>query len=67
MDNGYTISFSVDQSLEEVFDAINNVRGGWSDHIDGSTDKAGAEFAVNVRKGPLLQQGDAERIRRRRI
>jgi hypothetical protein len=40
----YATSFTVDQSLEEVFDANNNVRGWWSEEIEGSTDKFGAEF-----------------------
>jgi hypothetical protein len=40
----YTTSFSVDETPEQVFAAINNVRGWWSGEIDGRTDKLGAEF-----------------------
>jgi len=45
----YTTSFTVDQSPEEVFDAINNVRGWWSEQIDGRTDKLGAEFKFHAK------------------
>jgi hypothetical protein len=40
----FSTSFLVDQSPEEVFNAVNNVRGWWSEVIQGSTDKLGAEF-----------------------
>jgi hypothetical protein len=43
-DKNYTIAFTVNQSPEEVFNSVNNVRGWWSEEIQGRTDKLGAEF-----------------------
>jgi uncharacterized protein YndB with AHSA1/START domain len=40
----YTATLVVDQSPEQVFKAITNVRGWWSEQIDGPTDKLNAEF-----------------------
>ena len=40
----FTAAFSVDQTPEEVFHAINNVRGWWSEDIEGGTERAGDEF-----------------------
>ena len=40
----FTASFVVDQSPKEVFEAINNVRGWWSETVEGATDKVGAIF-----------------------
>jgi hypothetical protein len=44
----YTASFTVDQTPEEVFNAINNVRGWWSGEITGDTNKLSAEFTYCV-------------------
>lgn len=45
----FTTSFTVDRSPEEVFNAVNNVRGWWSGNIDGSTDTLGAEFVYSYK------------------
>jgi len=44
----YTASFVVDRSPQDVFAAINNVRGWWGEDVQGSNDKVGDEFAYRV-------------------
>lgn len=40
----FTTTFTVDQTPEEVFAAINNIRGWWSEDIEGKTDILDQEF-----------------------
>src|SRR5260221_6567770 len=45
----FTTSIEVDNTPNEVFNAMNNVRGWWSENIDGSTDKLNAEFLYHYK------------------
>jgi Activator of Hsp90 ATPase homolog 1-like protein len=56
----YTSSFTVGQSPEEVFSAVNNVRGWWSGDIDGRTDQLGADFTYRYQDVHRTSQKIAE-------
>ena len=51
----FATTFVVDQTPDEVFAAINNVRGWWLGDIEGSTNQLGDEFT--------LQQASVQRRR----
>lgn len=48
-DQNLTFAFSVDQTPQEAFAAINDVRAWWSGNIEGITDKPGAEFTYRYK------------------
>lgn len=45
----YTTTFLVDQTPHEVFEAVTNVRGWWSDGITGATARLGDQFIFQVK------------------
>jgi uncharacterized protein YndB with AHSA1/START domain len=47
-DTSYTTSFSVDRTPEEVFAAINDVRGWWMTKVNGDNGAVGDEFSYHV-------------------
>jgi uncharacterized protein YndB with AHSA1/START domain len=55
--DNFTATVLVDQSPQAVFSAIANVRGWWSENIEGPTDRPGEEFTYrhqNVHRCTIL-------------
>lgn len=48
-EKNFTAAITVDQTPEEAFDAINNVRGWWQEDIEGTTDKLGGTFKFHYK------------------
>ena len=60
----YTTTFTVDQTRDEAFAAITNVRGWWSGEIDGHPVVAGAQDRRGDQMTPLSAHPDRELLRR---
>ena len=46
MKKDYSTAFLVEQTPKEAFDAVNNVRGWWTDNLEGNSQKLDDEFSV---------------------
>jgi hypothetical protein len=58
----FTTALTVEQTPEEAFAAINNVRGWWSGNIEGSTDKLGDEWTYRYEDVHYSKQRITESI-----
>ena len=61
-DQSYTATFTVDQSPEEAFEAITDVRGWWSGEIEGRTDALGEEFTYRYEDAHFSRQRITELV-----
>ncbi len=62
-----TMTFSVNKTPEEVFDAVNNVRGWWSEDIEGRTDKPGGAFKYRYKDMHVSTQKITEFVPGRKV
>lgn len=66
-ESDFTISFTVNETPEAVFAAINDVRGWWSGDIEGETDSLGATFRYRYADIHFSQQTISELVPGRRV
>jgi hypothetical protein len=63
----YNTSFLVDQSPEEVYNAINNVRKWWSEEIEGPTDKLNKEWFYHYKDIHLCKMKVVEMVPNKKV
>ena len=62
-----TMTYQVDQTPDEVFAAVTDVRGWWSGDIEGDTDKLGAEFTYRNKDVHWSKQRITELVSGKRV
>jgi hypothetical protein len=65
--SNFTTSILVDKTAEEVFNAINNVRGWWQGEIEGNSEKGNDEFSYRMKDIHYSKQQIIESIPNEKI
>ena len=65
--SNFMTTLFVDETPEEVFNAVNNVRGWWSQEIEGDTDKLNAEFIYHYKDVHISKMKITEFVPGKRI
>ena len=65
--SNFTTTLLVDETPAEVFNAVNNVRGWWSQEIEGDTDKLNAEFIYHYKDVHISKMKITEFVPGKRI
>lgn len=63
----FTTTIHVEKSPKQAFDAIKNVRGWWSENIDGDTNKLNAEFLYHYKDVHICKLKIVELIPNKKI
>ena len=63
----FKTSFSTNATPQQVFDAINNVRGWWSENIEGETDQLDSEYSYHYQDVHLCKMKITEFIPNRKV
>jgi hypothetical protein len=63
----FSTTLVVAQTPKEAFDAINNVRGWWSENIEGNTDQLNAEFLYHYKDVHICKMKIVEFVPNKKI
>ena len=63
----FTATISVVKTPKDAFNAINNVRGWWTENLEGGTEKVGDEFTVQFGKVHVSTQKLVEMVPNKKV